>query len=104
MTRLKQYMIRPTPTKQMRAICSLQRVPPTPVEPFNPGIFACGRDMLLYHDMVDGAAQGMMEVKKLSKDNPKAADQAHMNTTSTSVCANLPDVRQRPSGRPKYSS
>ncbi len=104
MTRLKQYMMRPTPTKQMRAICSLQRVPPKPVEPFRPGMSACGRDMLLYHDIVEGAAQGMMEVKKLSKDRPKAADHAHINTTSTSVCASLAEVRQRPSGRPKYSS
>ena len=85
MTRLKQYMMRPTPTKQMRAICSSHSVPPIPVTPLRPGMSMFGRLMLLYHDILEGAAQGMMDVKKLSKESPRAADQAHMNTTSTSV-------------------
>jgi len=49
-------------------------------------------------------AQGIREVKKLSKQSDNAADHAQMKRTSDSVCANLADVRQRPKGRPKYSS
>lgn len=60
--------------------------------------------MSLYHDVAAGDAHGMMEVKKLSNERASAADQAQMKTTSTSVCASLADVRQRPRGRPKYSS
>ena len=60
--------------------------------------------MLLYHAIELCDAQGTIEVKKLSKQSESAADQAQMKSTSSSVCASLPDVRQRPSGLPKYSS
>ena len=60
--------------------------------------------MSLYHLVAAGDAQGMTDVKKLSKESASAADQAQIKTTSTSVCASLPEVRQRPRGRPKYSS
>ena len=62
------------------------------------------RGMSLYHEVLADDAQGMMEVKKLSKESARAADHAQMNTTSTRVWASLPEVRQRPSGLPKYSS
>lgn len=45
----------------------------------------------------------MGEVKKLSKQSESAADHAQMDNTSSSVCASFAEVRQRPSGRPKYS-
>lgn len=51
--------------------------------------------------MLDGDAQGTTEVKKLSKHNDSAADQAQMSRTSDSVCANLTEVRHKPKGRPK---
>ena len=54
--------------------------------------------------MLDADAQGIDEVKKLSKESASAADHAQMKMTSMSVWASLPDVRQRPRGRPKYSS
>lgn len=54
--------------------------------------------------MEDGAVQGISEVKKLSKQSERAADQAQMKRTSERVCASLADVRQRPRGLPKYSS
>ena len=54
--------------------------------------------------MLDGDAQGIVEVKKLSKHRDNAADQAQMNKTSDNVCANLAEVRHKPKGRPKYSS
>ena len=63
-----------------------------------------GRGSSLYHDRLVADAQGMREVKKLSKQRENAADQAHMKKTSDKVCINLPEVRHRPSGRPKYSS
>lgn len=43
-------------------------------------------------------------VKKLSKQSESAADHAQIDNTSSSVWANFAEVRQRPSGRPKYSS
>jgi hypothetical protein len=60
--------------------------------------------MSLYHEMADALEHGMGDVKKLSKQRDSAADQAQMKNTSSKVLANLADVRQRPSGRPKYSS
>ena len=63
-----------------------------------------GRGSLSYHETEDAEAQGMSEVKKLSKESESAADHAQMNTTSMRVDASLADVRQRPRGRPKYSS
>jgi hypothetical protein len=41
--------------------------------------------MLLYHEMDDWSAHGMGDVKKLSKQSERAADQAQMNNTSSSV-------------------
>lgn len=49
-------------------------------------------------------AQGIREVKKLSKQRENAADHAQMKQTSRRVCASLADVRHNPMGRPKYSS
>ena len=46
----------------------------------------------------------MTEVKKLSKQRERAADQRQMKTVSERVRNSLRDVRQRPSGLPKYSS
>lgn len=98
-------MIKPTPTRQMSAIWLSQSLPPMPVEPLIPGMSGGGgRGSWLYHEMLDADAQGIGEVKKLSKESASAADHAQMKTTSTSVCASLPEVRHRPSGRPKYSS
>lgn len=54
--------------------------------------------------MADAEAHGIREVKKLSKHSDSAADHAQMKRTSDRVCASLADVRQRPNGRPKYSS
>lgn len=62
------------------------------------------RGSSLYHEMLEGDAQGIWDVKKLSKESARAADQAHINTTSIRVWASLPEVRHSPSGRPKYSS
>lgn len=59
---------------------------------------------MLYHEIADGFAHGMGDVKKLSKQSESAADHEQMDSTSSKVYANLADVRQRPSGRPKYSS
>lgn len=53
--------------------------------------------------MDEGAAHGTRDVKKLSKERERAADQAHMKRTSMRVWASLLEVRQRPRGRPKYS-
>ena len=63
-----------------------------------------GRGSRLYQDVLDGDAQGTKEVKKLSKHKDSAADQTQMSRTSDNVCANLAEDRQRPKGRPKYSS
>ncbi len=41
--------------------------------------------MLLYHEMLEDEAQGIREVKKLSKESARAADQVQMKTTSKSV-------------------
>ena len=41
--------------------------------------------MSLYHEIADGFAQGMGDVKKLSKQSESAADQAQMNNTSSNV-------------------
>jgi hypothetical protein len=60
--------------------------------------------MLLYQDIVDAEAHGIIDVKKLSKQRDSAADHAQMKKTSKRVCASLAEVRHRPSGRPKYSS
>ena len=104
MKRLKQYISRPTPTRQMSATWSSQSVSPTPPSsPLTPWGSA-GRGSVLYHDMLDAEAQGIGEVKKLSKESANAAAHVQMNTTSKSVYASFQDVCQRPSGRPKYSS
>jgi hypothetical protein len=58
----------------------------------------------LYQEMEESEAQGMYDVKKLSKQRDNAADQAQINKTSKRVWASLWDVRHSPSGRPKYSS
>lgn len=58
----------------------------------------------LYQDVSSLSVQGIREVRKLSKQRASAADQAQMNTTSESVCASFPEVRQTPRGGPKYSS
>lgn len=63
-----------------------------------------GRGSWLYQNVEAREAQGMDDVKKLSKQSARAADQAQMKTTSNNVCASLAEVRQSPSGRPKYSS
>lgn len=39
----------------------------------------------MYHEMALGAAQGIREVKKLSKQRERAADHAQMKRTSESV-------------------
>ena len=104
MKRLKQYIIRPTPTKQIRATWSSHNVSPTPpskpVTPFGRD----GRGSWLYHEISEADAQGIREVKKLSKQRARADDHAQMKTTSKSVYASFHEVCQRPSGRPKYSS
>ena len=61
-----------------------------------------GRGSLLYQEVLDGDAQGIREVKKLSKHRDSAADQSQMNRTSDKVCANLAEVRHKPKGRPEY--
>jgi len=58
----------------------------------------------LYHDALEGDAHGTRDVKKLSKQSERAADQAQINKTSESVWVSLPEVRHKPRGRPKYSS
>ena len=65
---------------------------------------SAGRGIELYHEMLEAEAQGIEEVKKLSKDSANAADQVQMNTTSKRVYASFQDVCQSPNGRPKYSS
>lgn len=76
----------------------------SPMPPSKVGSPLDGRGSSLYHDVLDGDAQGTSEVKKLSKQSDRAADQAQMNRTSERVWASLAEVRQRPNGRPKYSS
>lgn len=44
------------------------------------------------------------DVKKLSKHSDNAADHAQMKSVSESVWKSFEDVRQSPSGLPKYSS
>lgn len=44
-----------------------------------------GRGSLLYHDVLDGDVQGTIDVKKLSKQRERAADQAQINKTSERV-------------------
>ena len=63
-----------------------------------------GLDSWLYHDVADGGAQGINDVKKLSKAIESAADQRQMKRTSTKVYASFADVRHNPRGRPRYSS
>lgn len=41
--------------------------------------------MVLYHEMALSAAQGIREVKKLSKQSERAADHAQIKRTSESV-------------------
>lgn len=101
MIRLMQYMAKPTPTRQMSESWSSQILSPT--LPSKVGKLLGGRGRLLYHAICCGDAHGIKDVKKLSNESESAADQAHMNRTSESVCASFPDVRQRPRGRPKYS-
>ena len=105
MKRFTQYINKPTPTKQMSATWSWHNVLPTP---FSNPVTEDGRvgrgSWLLYHWMLDEDAQGMREVKKLSKESARAADHVQMNTTSKRVYASFHEVCQRPSGRPKYSS
>lgn len=105
MTRLKQYMIKPTPTRQINASCSSQSASPSvpSVSPRLPTGLG-GRPTLLYQETEEEEAQGMVDVKKLSKQRESAAAQMQTATTSIKVIANLADVRQRPTGRPKYSS
>ena len=103
MTRLKQYMMSPTPVRQISASWKSHSSSPSPVDPLTPGSVGF-RGRLLYQETADGAAQGMTEVKKLSKVSASAADHAQINTTSTRVWASLADVRQSPKGRPKYST
>ena len=62
------------------------------------------RGISLYHEVADSGAQPRTEVKKLSKQRERAADQAQIKKVSERVWKSLADVRQRPSGRPKYSS
>lgn len=102
--RLKQYIMRPTPTKQMSATWSSHNVSPTPPsKPFT--LFGrVGRGSWLYHEMSEADAQGIGDVKKLSKQRASADDHAQMKTTSKSVYASFQEVCQRPRGRPKYSS
>ena len=85
MKRLKQYIRRPTPTKQMRATWSSHNVSPTP--PSNPltPLGRAGRGSWLYHEMLEEEAQGIKEVKKLSNDSASAEDHAQIKTTSKSV-------------------
>jgi hypothetical protein len=102
-TRLVQYMISPMPTTTMSTTWSSHsrsRVAPSIAF----GTSLSGRGSSLYHAIARAAAHGSGEVKKLSKQRLSAADQAQMKRTSKSVCASLCDVRQSPSGRPKYSS
>lgn len=40
---------------------------------------------MLYHDMADGLAHGMGDVKRLSKQSESAADHAQINNTSSKV-------------------
>lgn len=61
------------------------------------------RGSSLYHEMLESEAQGINDVKKLSKVSASAADHAQMKTTSMSVYASLLEVCHSPTGRPKYS-
>lgn len=100
-TKLLQYIRRPTPTRHIKASWLSQRISPT--LPSNVGRFLAGRGSSLYQEVADGEAHGTREVKKLSKHRERAADQAHIKSTSNSVCASFPEVRHKPRGRPKYS-
>lgn len=57
MMRFEQYIVKPTPTRQMSATCSSQIS--SPMGELRLG----GRGIELYHDMSDADAQGMEEVK-----------------------------------------
>lgn len=102
MTRLMQYIMSPMPTRIMRDSWSSQIW--SPVLPSKEGMLLGGRGSSLYHDIRLHDTHGIIEVKKLSKDRESAADQAQMNKTSERVWTSLADVRQRPRGRPRYSS
>ena len=102
MTRLMQYMMSPTPTRMISVSWSSHSRSPALPSKFGSG--EAGRGSSLYQSEEDADAQGIREVKKLSKQRESAPDHAQMNTTSVSVWKSLPDVRQSPSGRPKYSS
>lgn len=58
----------------------------------------------MYHEVSDGGAHPRTEVKKLSKQRESEADQAQIKKVSERVWKSLAEVRQRPRGRPKYSS
>jgi hypothetical protein len=103
MIRFMQYMSRPMPTRMMSVTWSSHSRSLNAVERPGGSMFV-GRGSSLYHETADGLAQRRTDVKKLSKQSESAAAHAQMNMTSKSVCASLCDVRQSPSGRPKYSS
>ena len=85
MKRLKQYIKRPTPTKQMRATWSSHSVSPTPPsKPLTP-LGRLGRGSWLYQEMLEGDAQGIKEVKKPSNESASAEDHAQIKTTSNRV-------------------
>jgi hypothetical protein len=103
MTRFMQYMSRPMPTRTMRKTWSLHRWWRTASGGTREGS-SVGRGSSLYHAIARSDAHGSGDVKKLSKHSESAAAHAQIRPTSKSVCASLCDVRQSPSGRPKYSS
>lgn len=82
-TRLVQYATKPTPTRMIKAICERQMS--VPVAPSTLGILYSGRGNSLYHDMLEAEAQGTRDVKKLSKQSEREADQAQMKRTSDKV-------------------
>ncbi len=79
--RLKQYVRRPKATRQISATWSPHISCPTDVSSGSGG----GWGSLLYHDMLDGDAQGMSDVKKLSKQRERAADHAQIKSVSERV-------------------
>ena len=57
-----------------------------------------------YQLVADWGAHPRTEVKKLSKERESAEAQRQMKKVSERVWRSFEEVRQRPSGRPKYSS
>lgn len=96
-------MTSPTPTRQINASWQSHSVSPTLPSSALRGE-GLGFGIWLYQAMLAGDAQGMREVKKLSKQRDKAADHAQIKHTSRRVWASFPEVRHKPRGRPKYSS